>query len=392
MRILPTKKHPQASIAILATAVACAGPKITWDPKPAPSWVAELLPGFDAASTKNRATPKSHRMYAVGQAPATLWPSQDHTLALQDAKAKLAQRFQTQITSTSYDWARVTEQNGQSQTEQIIENDVQTRSQITLDEVRIEGSFRDMASTSQYVRISIDKKQWRQKLETSWRRASQKAQAAFDAAQAYAAQGKPFATLSSIHTAEQALAPHTDQWPIGQILGVSPALLQSQATLHEGLKQMRIRLKQDPSLAIALQIDCANQTLAQSLRAPFERFLAKLGLALISPVSIHNPAMHSPAIQPTAQTSAHINLSITNRTLLGQTLGNVRQPKEAAGGSAHVYEGLGQAQQTLWQHNLSADHLWERAQTRAEAIERAQNLAGQTLLARFRQAFRKRYP
>lgn len=350
-------KNAFAAVAWLCAA-ACGGPNYHYDPKPAPDW------------TRAETTGQGTTLTAVGTAPATLEPQRDVDLATREAKSRLAQVFNTQIATRSSDWSVSVSAGGVAREGQAAEQEVQTRSNITIDEAQVTRGYRDETTQMQVVEIEVNRRAWLDRLHGRVNKEVVALEADVATLQGALVQRHMLAGYRA-YTAGQNRGKAVEPDVIVLDLlepqaGVGPKLTQLKAQLADLARHLRC------DFGYTLQLTGVPADVSPALRAGLDNFLRGLGFA---------PAG--------GNGGAKIVVTVGEQFLQVAQVANRQEQVHAALGELKVYEPDGKEVPEL-AVNLG-NRQTEQDADQARARSKALGLAVDSVVSKFRSAFRKTY-
>lgn len=241
--------------------VACAGPNMHFDPKPAPPWIAD------------RAMPNrpDQALHAVGEAPATVNVQRDVEMATRDAKVRLGQLFESRVVARSSDWSITKGVGSEAQEHSVVSGSVDVRTAVTLEDTRAEASYRDEVTQTQYVLLSVNVRAWVQRLErrlttgfAALEESIRTARSAIDAGQVFAA------------TRELAQASRRGMQlePDAMVLELLDATQAPRQRLSAAQQQMAAQAKElRERFPFAVEVSCSDSGIKRRIAADLESFL-----------------------------------------------------------------------------------------------------------------------
>ena len=344
-------------MALLLLTAACGGPNFHFDPAPAPPWTrAETKTGASALSS-------------TGSAPATVDVQRDADLATDDAKARLAQIFDSQISSRSSDWTLMVQSGKRSAERNTAEQSTTVQSSVRIENVSVVETYRDETTHQQFVRIEVDRTAWLQSLHTRVDRGFALVAAHAQTAQAAAGQKHLFGAYKEVLAglkAGQSIEPDV----------ITMDLLEPQAGAFDKLASLRkqladVRGQLSDNFACTLQLGQAGDATAQ-LRQGLESFFQQQGFQLTGGANQARVVV----------TAGEVFVNVAQ-------VANRQEQVHAATGSIKVYEPDGREVPEL-AVSLGTDQT-ESDIDAAKARNKALSLAADTLVSKFRSAFRKNF-
>ena len=352
----------RCAFVVLTLATACGGPNLHFDPAPAPPWVTQ--PASDVSARELR---------AVGAAPATVNSQRDADLATRDAKARIAQLFESQVVARSTDWSVAVASSEGSSQRNVTQQSVEVRSRVTVEDARVESSYRDEATKSAYVLVVVDRPAWSRRLDgriadglAELERAATQARTALDSG------AQPLAAYAQVLAGYEAGGKVEADVVILDLLdsarGVRQKLLDLKARLAEVSRDLRERHP------FVVDVGCTDAVVAQRLAGNLESFLKERGFK----------------VDKAAKKPVRLSVTISERKLGTEAVAGRKEQVHAALGRLQVTEPNG-AEVSELAVVLEGDTYQERDTDDARAAGKALTLAADTLASKFRSAYRTAY-
>ena len=342
----------------LIAAAACGGPNYHFDRGPMPDW------------TRAETTGQGANLTAVGSAPATLEPQRDVDLASRDAKSRLSQVFNTQVATRSSDWSVSASTGGAEREHAVAEQDVQTRSNITIDDAAVKQSHRDESTKMQYVEIEVNRRAWLERLHNRVDKEVAALHRDIATLQDALKQKRMLAGYRAFNAAQgRGKAVEPDVIVLDLLdppAGVGAKLTELKATLADQASHLR------SDFGYTLQLNNVPADASPALRAALDNFMRGLGFA---------PA--------TGAGGAKIVVTVGEQFKQVEQVANRQEQVHAAMGELKVYEPDGKEVPELAVTLGSRET--EQDVDPAKARSKALGLAVDSVVSKFRSAFRKTY-
>ncbi|MBI5508585.1 MAG: hypothetical protein HY903_07515 [Deltaproteobacteria bacterium] len=359
-------RYPFALVVTLAGSLAaltgCGGPKVQFDPKPAPAWLAD-----------KPADPRAATISAVGVSAATLDVARDTDLATRDAKSKVAQLFQSQIKAASSDWSLASIGGKTDALRTVTAQSVEVRSNVQVEDVAVEANYRDEATHSHYTRISVDRGAWSRRLEKRLQDGLDEVEGHAKSAGTALAGRKALTALTEIIAGNRKgreLEPDVVVMDLlARELGVRAKLTAVKGQMDETAR----KLKADCPMLIEVK---GPADAGRRLVADVAKFVGGYGFAVAEKTK-------GPALK--------LKVTLGERFWKTETVADRSEKIHAATGTLHLYD-LDGSEVTTLAVDLGDDRYTERDVDDKAAADKALTLAADSLASMFRSAFRKAYP
>lgn len=348
-------------LALAAVLGACGGPALQYDRTPAPGWINHPPAGIGSAA-----------LTAVGAAPATVNIQRDRDLATRNAKNQVAQLFESQVNSRVSDWSLALTGGAANVDLGGVTQSIEVRSNVTVEDVSIQAEYRDEATRSHYVRITIDRVAWARRLHGRIGEGLKKFEDSIASARQAAGARRPLSALKSLLLASacgQKLEPDVTVIDLVDRASGARAKLDKLRGEMDGLSRS---LRSDYRFAVSIK--SPDPQAASQLRGSLEQFLGSWGFAISD------------------KGERRIRLDI----VIGQ---HALPSEQVAGRTEHVHAGTGSlnardadgsevAELTV---QFKSDRYQDRDTDRKKAAGKALSLAADTLASKFKSAFRNAY-
>jgi hypothetical protein len=343
-------------VSLLLISGACAGPDYHFDAGPTPAW------------TRAETGAKEGVIRSTGSAPCSLDVRRDADLATADAKNRIAQLFDSQVSSRSSDWT-VAVNSGAGTNERVVsQQTVDVRSHVQVEDISVAQQYRDAEAKTQYVQVEVNRAAWTDKVQTRLDRGLAALQASIDASSAAVAKRHPLAGFKACL--------------LGRVVGnglqadaVVMDLLNPKAGAYDKLLALKKELEANQqritgSFGYTLSVAGASGPVAEQVRAGVESFLKAQGLA---------PASGAKA--------ARFMVNVGEQFVQVAQVANRQEQVHAATGDLKVYEPDGIEVPELAVHLGTTET--ESDVDAARAKSKALTLAADAIVSKFRSAFRK---
>jgi hypothetical protein len=337
---------------------ACGGPTVHFDPKPAPGWINARGSGVGGGSIS-----------AVGAAPATLEPQRDADLATRDGKSRIAQLFDSEVKSRSTDWTLASTRGEKTVTAQSVE----VRSNVRVDEVTVDSSYRDEATRTHYVQVSVDRGAWSKRVQKRLEDGLTEVNGHVDAAGKALAAGRVTTALKETlagYQKGQALEP---DFVVADLIATDLRARERLATAKKGLDEAARKIRAEHP--VALDVTGPADAKARFV-ADVTKFLGSYGFTV--------------AEKPAAG-ALRLKATLGERFARAETVAGRSEKLHAAQGKVQLLDADGAPVAGL-DVDLGPDRYTERDVDDGKAKEKALMLAADTASSLFRSAFRRAYP
>jgi len=351
------------TIFVLGFAVACAGPNYYFDDGPSPDWTRE---------TTSRISSKAIRM--VGTSPVTSQTQRDQDLAVRDAKAKIGQLFVSQVKARSTDWTLAL-QGGEKDSERLVLNQqVEVRTNVKVEGVKVASSFRDEATRTQFVVVTVDRRAWSKKIKKRVLQRMSEVNSAIDAAQGKVSERRAMSAYQNLLRGSLLVQEVEQDLIVVDLLDPQLGLGKQMSELIQKIAGVNRALSENFSFVLSLK--APNSTLIETVQTNIEEFLNGYGFSL-------SKAATANTVQITAE--------IGQKHVKKERVGNRTEFIHAATGLLRVTEPDGSEVRSL-SLSLNPRSHTERDTKRKMAAEKALQLAADTITSKFRSQFRQAFP
>jgi hypothetical protein len=352
-----------ACLALALAALGCAGLQLKYDPAPAPDWIAQAACAIGPTE-----------LSATGAAPCTTNPQRDLELATRDGKARIARFFQSEISARSFDWS-LTLSGGKADADRsLVQQSTTVRSNVNVEDAAVEATYRDEPSRTQYVHIRVDRVAWAQRLKERVGAGQKQLEGALAEARMADEVHRPLNALAALLRASahgQALGPDVLVLDlIDRRAGAGNRLTAVKAKVDELGRRLRQRYR------FALQIDGPNPRLTARVRTDLAQFLADWGFA------VNETAVPGRDIQ--------IQVTITQQPKGTEQIADRTEFIHGASATLGVHDADGTGFPGL-AAQVEPGRYQQRDPDQTTAINKALDLAADTICAKFRSAFRNRF-
>jgi len=342
--------------------LACAGPNYYFSEGPSPDWI--------------RTTPKGiggQAIRMVGATPVTSQVQRDVDLAIADAKAKIGQLFVSQVKARSTDWTLSVSSENSQEERLVLNQQVEVRTEIKIEDPVLQSKYRDEASRTQYVEVTVDRNKWSQKLNARVTSALKNISSKISEAEEALSARRPLRAYSALLKAskegQDAQADVIVVDLLNPRLGLGKKLSEGRAKLTKINRSLREQFTFD------LSVQSKNKDAIDALRTAFETFLNKLGFGLA---------------RAKGSTTITLEVEMGQKAVKKERVGNRTEFVHEAYGKLKVYEPTGEEVRGL-SFSLPAGNLREQSVDQDLAIEQAMQLAVDTIGSKFRSQFRSHF-
>lgn len=352
-----------APIFTVAMLTACAGPNYYFSDGPSPDWTRE---------TTSKISSKGIRM--VGTSPVTSRTQRDQDLAVRDAKAKIGQLFVSQVKARSTDWSLAL-QGGEKNSERLVlSQQVEVRTNVKVEGVKVESSFRDEETRTHYVVVTVDRRVWSSKIKKRVLLRVTEVNAAIDQAESMLSKRRAMATYENLLRASLLIQEVEADLIVVDLLDPQLGMGKKLSELAGKIGGINQNLSENFSFVLSLKAPDAN--LAQSVRSNIEEFLNSCGFSLTEKATAN---------------SIRISAEIGQKHLKKERVGTRTEFIHVASGKLKVTEPDGSEVRAL-SFSLNPRSYTERDSDQKAAADKALQLAADTLASKFRSQFRQAFP
>jgi hypothetical protein len=337
---------------------ACGGPAVHFDAKPAPGWINARGSGVGGGAIS-----------VVGAAPATLDPQRDADLATRDGKSRIAQLFDSEVKSRSTDWTLASTRGEKS----VTASSVEVRSNVRVDEVAVESTYRDEGTRTHYVKVSVDRGAWSKRVQKRLEDGLAEVTGHVDAAGKALASGRVTTALKETlagYEKGHALEP---DFVVADLIAGDLKARERLATAKKGLDDAARKMRAEHP--VALEVTGPADAKARFV-ADVTKFLGSYGFTV--------------ADKPGAG-ALRLKATLGERFAKNETVAGRSEKLHAAQGKVQLLDADGAPVAGL-DVDLGPDRYTERDVDDAKAKEKALTLAAETSASLFRTAFRRAYP
>ena len=246
---------------------ACAGPNYYFSESPSPDWIRTTPKGISG---------KQIRM--VGASPVTSQVQRDVDLAVADAKAKIGQLFVSEVKARSTDWTLSVNSEDKQEERLVLNQQIEVRTEIKIEDPVMQAKYRDEASRSQYVVVTVDRNKWSRKLNSRVTSALKNISTRITEAEEALSANHPLQAygflLKASKEGQDAQADVIVVDLLNPRLGLGKQLSESRAKLA------KINLRLREQFTFGLRVESKNEEALKSLSASLETFLNKFGFGL----------------------------------------------------------------------------------------------------------------
>jgi hypothetical protein len=351
-----------APLVIAAMTISCAGPNYYFDKGAAPDWTRD---------STSKIGKRAIRM--IGAAPVTSQTQRDLDFAVRDAKARIGQLFVSEVKARTSDWSLSLQGGDHDGERQVTQQNIEVRTNVKVEDVEVESSFRDKATRTQYVAVSVNRTAWSAKLRDRVNEGLGQLRGKLDGARARQALRQGLAAYTDLQAGYNIGASIEPDLIIIDLLEPKLGLGKKLTALKGKLDGVNRELRNDFSFELSLLIP--STTISSEFNAKLEEFLNGYGFAL--------------GQQKTANV-IRITAELGQKFVTKESVGNRIEFVHAALGKLRVTDADGSEVRSL-SISLPARGYTERDTKRKAAAERALRLASDSLISKFRSQFRKTF-
>lgn len=355
---------PSLLSALLLTllCVSCGGPNFYFDSEPTPEWTRHTTSQIGSATIE-----------MVGTAPVTTQVKNDFDLAVREAKNRIAQLFMSQVVSRSSDWSLSLTNNGEgSEDRQVLQQNIEVRTNVKVDNVKVVAQHRDEETSTQYVRVTVDRHAWATRLnrrtEATFRQLQQDTRRAQSAMQA----NHPLQAYQALVGAYQAGQQIEPDIIVLELLAPQQGAQTKLRELHRTLSQLGQQLRENFQFAISIQ--CADRRIARDVKTNLETFLNDYGFSTGRSARL-----------------IRVEAQLGKRFLKKERIAGRTEFVYAATGKLRVVAPDGSEVRSLAFH-LPPETYTEQSPRDRDAMALALRLAADTVTSKFRSQFRSAFP
>lgn len=337
---------------------ACGGPTVHFDPKPAPGWVNARGSGVGGGAIS-----------VVGAAPATLDPARDADMATRDGKVRIAQIFDSEVKSRSTDWSLASTRGEK----QVSAQSVEVRSNVRVDEVTVESTYRDEATRTHYARVSVDRAAWSKRVQKRLDDGLAQVNGHVDAAGKALAAGRVTTALKETLAGYQKGHELEPDFVVADLIATDLKARDRLAAAKKGLDDAARKMRAEHP--VALDVTGPADARARFV-ADVTKFLGSYGFTVTD--------------KPVAG-ALRLKATLGERFAKTETVAGRSEKLHAAQGKVQLLDADGAPVAGL-DVDLGPDRYTERDVDDAKAKDKALALAADTAASLFRSAFRRAYP
>lgn len=351
---------PAILIALLIPA--CAGPNYYFDKGPSPEWTR------DSTSTIGQ---KAIRM--IGTAPVTGQTQRDLDFAVRDAKARIGQLFISEVKSRTIDWSLSLQGGNRDGERQVLQQNIEVRTQMKVEDVKVETNYRDKETRTQYVAVTVNRPAWTAKIQKRLTTKLDQLSGALSAAKVHREKRQGLAAYTKLQGGYALGASIQSDIIVIDLLQPKLGFGGRLAALKGSLDEVNRSLRE--SFSFELKIKSRAPAIGANFNVKLEEFLNGYGFSLGAKKTPH-------VILITAE--------IQQKFVTKENVGNRTEFVHAALGKLRVTDADGSEVQSL-SISLPNRGYTERGPNRKAAALKALELAGDSLSSKFRSQFRKSF-
>ncbi|MEE2960739.1 MAG: hypothetical protein VYA34_08350 [Myxococcota bacterium] len=349
------------SLLILAS-FNCAGPNYYFDKGPAPEWTREV---------NSKIAKRAIRM--IGTAPVTSQTQRDSELAIRDAKARIGQLFVSEVKAKTSDWTLNLSGGDHDGHRQVTQQNVQVRTQMKVEDVKVEATYRDEDTRTQYVAVTVNRIAWSNKIQKRINQNLQKLEGKLQKAEKSRAARQGLTAYTQLQEGYHLGASTEADIIVIDLLNPKLGLGKKLADLKTKLNEVNKALRQ--SFSFQLQVQTSNQNVGAAFNSKLEEFLNGYGFSL-GQAKTENVIM--------------IHAELNQKFLTQEKVGNRIEYVHAAIGKLRVTDADGSEVHSL-SISLPERGYTERETNKKDAAARALQLSSDSLSSKFRSQFRKTF-
>lgn len=354
-----------AALAGAATlASAGCGPNLYWSKGKQPAWLV-----IDGARVKK--TPAG--IEAIGSSPATTRVQEDLQLAERDAKTQISTMLSSQISTRQLVWTMQVATNDKADDEQVVNQDIEVRSGLRLEDATVAATFRDKETRSAYVQLKVDTAAWAARIKKRVEGGLAEVASLHQRAQGQLGAGRALLAFKSLRAAYEAGARLGEDVRVLDVLASELRYGRKVADAKEKMDEFRRNFFE--KTVVEIQVLCADPGVARATRGGLESFMKKNGFQ----VALPDQGGRSPI---------RIKAMIAQRALGTQQVG--RRTEHVAGALAQLTvtqpDGMEVPELAI---SVDGRRQKERGDSAEQAGARALNLASESVLSAFRSKFRR---
>lgn len=356
------QRYPLLAILVALLIPACAGPNYYFDKGPSPEWTR------DSTSTIGQ---KGIRM--IGTAPVTSQTQRDLDFAVRDAKARIGQLFISEVKSRTTDWSLSLQGGNRDGERQVLNQNIEVRTQMKVEDVKVEISYRDKETRTQYVAVTVNRKAWSSKIQKRITSKLGDLAEALSSAKVHRDKRQGLAAYTKLQEGYAMGASIQSDIIVIDLLEPKLGLGGKLATLKNELDNVNRSLRE--SFSFQLKIKSRAPAIGADFNAKLEEFLNGYGFSL--------GAQKTPNV-------ILITAEIQQKFVTKENVGNRVEFVHAAQGKLRVTDADGSEVRSL-SISLPKSSYTERGPNRKAAARKALELAGDSLSSKFRSQFRKTF-
>jgi len=342
-------------------AAGCSGPNYYLNEGESPGWMRQTTSTIGGA-----------KIEMVGTAPITTQVKNDYDLAVREAKNQIAQLFMSQIVSRTNDWSLVLGKEQGGQDRQVLQQNIEVRTNVKVDDVKVIQKWRDEETHTQYVLVRVNRGVWAQKIHKRTQATFAQLGKEFELAKQTMSANRPMQGYKSLLKAYEYGRVLEPDIVVLELLDPRKGAKTKLNTIHQTLRELGRTLRDE--VGFSIEIQCSDSSVAQDTQTNLETFINQYGFT-----SASRPRM------------IRIEAKIGQRFVKKEKVANRVESVHAAQGKLRVLEADGSEVQAL-SFVLSPRGYTEQNQNGREAKKAALRLGGDTVVSKFRSLFRKAFP
>jgi len=346
---------------LFLVAAGCSGPNYYLNEGENPGWLRHTTATIGGA-----------KIEMVGTAPITTQVKNDYDLAVREAKNQIAQLFMSQVISRTNDWSLVLGKEQGGQDRQVLQQNIEVRTNVRVDDVKVLQKWRDEETHTQYVLVRVNRGAWAQKINKRTEATFSQLEKEFELAKQTMNANRPLQGYKSLLKAYEYGRILEPDIVVLELLDPRKGAKTKLNAIHQTLRELGKTLRDE--VGFSIQIRCPDSSVAQDTQANLESFINQYGFT-----SATRPRM------------IRIEAEIGQRFVKKEKVANRVELVHAAQGKLRVLEADGSEVQAL-SFVLSPRGYTEQSQNGREAKKAALRLGGDTIVSKFRSLFRKAFP
>jgi hypothetical protein len=309
----------------------------------------------------------------IGTAPVTSQTQRDLDFAVRDAKARIGQLFISEVKSRTIDWSLSLQGGSRDGERQVLQQNIEVRTQMKVEDVKVETSYRDEETRTQYISVSVNRTAWSAKIQKRIKTKLDQLSGTLSSAKVHREKRQGLAAYTKLQDGYAMGASIQSDIIVIDLLQPKLGLGRKLAVLKGELDDVNRSLRE--SFSFELKIKSRAPAIGADFNAKLEEFLNGYGFSL--------------GVQKTPHVIL-ITVEIQQKFVAKENVGNRTEFVHAALGKLRVTDADGSEVRSL-SISLPNRGYTERGPNRKEAARKALELAGDSLSSKFRSQFRKTF-